>query len=379
MNILVVGGGGREHAIITALSKSPKVEKIWAAPGNGGISALAECFPVKATDLDGILGLAKKLNPDFVFVAPDDPLVMGMVDRLNEAGFRTFGPRANAAILEGSKVFSKALMKKYGIPTAGYETFTDADKAIEYIKAQNSYPAVIKCDGLALGKGVVVAQTVEEAKAAVRSMIEDKAFGQLGDILGGTLLDSRETLSAVDDPYYHTDHHWTTMGAQAAYTLWAQATGHTARSYALTQATDRFRGTLYSKVLLPDSVYDTVDYCPDITIVSADCDGTERDSLYDLTALEKKDKYELFLGGNYAKAVIRTGTENGKHLLLIKDSFANSFVPFLTGDYETITMVDLRYCREKLQPLADEADDILVLYEITNFAADGNLFKLNLH
>ena len=114
MNILVVGGGGREHAIIAALAKSPKVDKIWAAPGNGGISALAECFPVKATDLDGILELAKKLQPDFVFVAPDDPLVMGMVDKLNEAGFKTFGPRANAAILEGSKVFSKALMKKYG-------------------------------------------------------------------------------------------------------------------------------------------------------------------------------------------------------------------------------------------------------------------------
>ena len=207
---------------------------------------------------------------------------------------------------------------------------------------------------------------------------EDKAFGRLGDILGGTLLDSRETLSAVDDPYYHTDHHWTTMGAQAAYTLWAQATGHTARSYDLTLATDSFRGTLYSKVLLPDSVYDAVDYCPDISIVSADCDGTERDSLYDMTALEKKDKYELFLGGNYAKAVLRTGTENGKHLLVVKDSFANCFVPFLTGDYETITMVDLRYCREKLQPLADAADDILVLYEITNFAADSNLFKLNL-
>ena len=129
---------------------------------------------------------------------------------------------------------------------------------------------------------------------------------------------------------------------------------------------------------LPDSVYDAVDYCPDISIVSADCDGTERDSLYDMTALEKKDKYELFLGGNYAKAVLRTGTENGKHLLLIKDSFANCFVPFLAGDYETITMVDLRYCREKIQPLADAADDILVLYEITNFAADSNLFKLNL-
>ena len=180
MNILIVGGGGREHAIITALSKSPKVEKIWAAPGNGGISALAECFPVKATDLDGILGLAKKLNPDFVFVAPDDPLVMGMVDRLNEAGFRTFGPRANAAILEGSKVFSKALMKKYGIPTAGYETFTDADKAIEYIKAQNSYPAVIKCDGLALGKGVIIAKDFEEAEAAVKSMLLDGKFGKSG-------------------------------------------------------------------------------------------------------------------------------------------------------------------------------------------------------
>lgn len=180
MNILVVGGGGREHAIITALSKSPKVEKIWAAPGNGGISALAECFPVKATDLDGILGLAKKLNPDFVFVAPDDPLVMGMVDRLNEAGFRTFGPRANAAILEGSKVFSKALMKKYGIPTAGYETFTDADKAIEYIKAQNSYPAVIKCDGLALGKGVIIAKDFEEAEEAVKSMLLDGKFGKSG-------------------------------------------------------------------------------------------------------------------------------------------------------------------------------------------------------
>lgn len=180
LNIAVIGGGGREHAIITALSKSPKVEKIWAAPGNGGISALAECFPVKATDLDGILGLAKKLNPDFVFVAPDDPLVMGMVDRLNEAGFRTFGPRANAAILEGSKVFSKALMKKYGIPTAGYETFTDADKAIEYIKAQNSYPAVIKCDGLALGKGVIIAKNFEEAEAAVKSMLLDGKFGKSG-------------------------------------------------------------------------------------------------------------------------------------------------------------------------------------------------------
>ncbi len=180
MNILVVGGGGREHAIITALSKSAKVDKLYAAPGNGGISKLAECFPVKATDIDGMLELANKLQPDYVFVAPDDPLVLGMVDKLNEAGFRTFGPRANAAILEGSKVFSKALMKKYNIPTAGYETFTEAEKAIEYIKAQNSYPAVIKCDGLALGKGVIIARDFEEAKDAVNSMLLDGKFGASG-------------------------------------------------------------------------------------------------------------------------------------------------------------------------------------------------------
>lgn len=180
MKILTVGGGGREHAIITALSRSPKVEKLYAAPGNGGISTLAECFPVKATDIEGMVELAKKLEPDYVFVAPDDPLVLGMVDALNEAGFKTFGPKANAAILEGSKVFSKALMKKYGIPTAEYETFTDADKAIAYIKEKNSYPAVIKCDGLALGKGVIIAEDFEQAENAVKSMLLDGKFGKSG-------------------------------------------------------------------------------------------------------------------------------------------------------------------------------------------------------
>lgn len=180
MKILTVGGGGREHAIITALSRSPKVDKLYAAPGNGGISALAECFPVKATDIEGIVELAEKLKPDYVFVAPDDPLVMGMVDALNEKGFKTFGPKANAAILEGSKVFSKALMKKYGIPTAEYETFTDADKAIAYIKEKNSYPAVIKCDGLALGKGVIIADNFEQAENAVKSMLLDGKFGKSG-------------------------------------------------------------------------------------------------------------------------------------------------------------------------------------------------------
>lgn len=181
MNILIIGGGGREHAIAAALAKSPKTDKLYCAPGNGGIAALAECFPeVKATDLDGVAALAERLQPDYVFVAPDDPLVMGLVDRLNEKGFKTFGPRANAAILEGSKAFSKGLMKKYGIPTAAYETFTDEDKACEYIKAQNSYPAVIKADGLALGKGVIIAKDYEEAKAAVHSMLVDGKFGKSG-------------------------------------------------------------------------------------------------------------------------------------------------------------------------------------------------------
>ena len=183
MNILVVGGGGREHAIIAALRKSPKAEKIYAAPGNGGISKYAECFDVKATDVEGIVDLAKQLKPDYVFVAPDDPLVMGMVDKLNENGFKTFGPKANAAIIEGSKAFSKELMKKYGIPTADYQTFTDAKKAIEYIKSKNTYPTVIKCDGLALGKGVILAETEAEAVEAVNSIMVDGKFGRSGNTI----------------------------------------------------------------------------------------------------------------------------------------------------------------------------------------------------
>ena len=140
MKIFVVGGGGREHAIIRALKRSPKVDRLFAAPGNGGISKMAVCFPTKATDIEGILADVRQTKPDFVFVAPDDPLVMGLVDRLNEEGFKTFGPRANAAILEGSKVFSKSLMKRYGIPTADYETFNDPDKAIAYIKEKTPIP-----------------------------------------------------------------------------------------------------------------------------------------------------------------------------------------------------------------------------------------------
>ena len=180
MNILVVGGGGREHAIIKKLSESSRVDKIFCTPGNGGISCYAECFDVAATDIDGVLALSKKLNPDMVVVAPDDPLVLGMVDVLNENGFKTFGPNKAAAIIEGSKVFSKDLMEKYNIPTAQYETFDNAEKAIAYIKEQNTYPTVVKADGLALGKGVVIALNEEEAIDAVNSIMQDKIFGESG-------------------------------------------------------------------------------------------------------------------------------------------------------------------------------------------------------
>ena len=204
---------------------------------------------------------------------------------------------------------------------------------------------------------------------------EAGAFERLDAALGGSLLDVRETLADVEDPYYHTDHHWTTMGAQAAYRRWAEVTGHTVREDALVCATEEFRGTLYSKVLLPDSVYDSVYYAPEITAESVVCDGKDG-TLYDRDALTRKDKYELFLGGNYGQCVITTGTENGKHLLLVKYSFANAFVPFLLGDYETVTMIDLRYFRGSMAELAAESDDILVLTEITNLAASGDYFKL---
>ena len=183
MKFLVVGSGGREHAIVMKLSESPRVSKIYCAPGNAGISKFAECCNVKESDIDVMIELAKNLAVDMVVVAPDDPLVLGMVDALNEAGIKTFGPQKAAAAIEGSKVFSKDLMKKYNIPTADYEVFSDADKAIEYLKIQNTYPTVIKADGLALGKGVVIAKDFEEAKNAVISIMEDKIFGASGNNL----------------------------------------------------------------------------------------------------------------------------------------------------------------------------------------------------
>jgi len=179
MNIMVVGGGGREHAIIKKIKENPNVTTIYALPGNGGISADATCVDVGAKDIDGIVAFAKDNNIDFAIVAPDDPLVLGAVDALNKIGIKCFGPKANAAIIEGSKVFSKNLMKKYGIPTAEYEVFSDMESALSYLDTA-AIPVVVKADGLALGKGVIIANTREEAKDAVKSMMLDKVFGESG-------------------------------------------------------------------------------------------------------------------------------------------------------------------------------------------------------
>lgn len=179
MKVLVVGSGGREHAIVWALSKSPRVTELYCAPGNAGIAQQATCVPIGATDVDAMVSWAKENKMDFVVVAPDDPLALGMVDALEQAGIPAFGPRKNAAVIEASKAFSKELMRKYHIPTAKYATFTDMDEAIAYIHAEGA-PIVVKADGLALGKGVTVAATEEEAVAAVKEMMEGNKFGASG-------------------------------------------------------------------------------------------------------------------------------------------------------------------------------------------------------
>ncbi len=180
MKVLVVGGGGREHTLVWKLSQSPKISELYCAPGNGGISELATCVAIKATDIDGIVNYSKENKMDLVVVAPDDPLAAGMVDKLNEAGIRAFGPVKAAAVIEGSKAFSKDLMKKYNIPTAGYSVFESSSEALRYIDECGA-PIVVKADGLALGKGVIIAKTATEAKDAVNGMMNDKLFGNAGN------------------------------------------------------------------------------------------------------------------------------------------------------------------------------------------------------
>ena len=181
MKILIVGSGGREHAIAWKIAQSEKAEKIYCAPGNAGIEEFAECVPIGAMEIEKLVQFAKEKEIDLTVIGMDDPLVAGIVDAFEEAGLRVFGPRKNAAILEGSKAFSKDLMKKYQIPTAAYETFDDAKKALEYLETKADFPIVLKADGLALGKGVLICQDLEEAKEGVKSIMEDKKFGSAGN------------------------------------------------------------------------------------------------------------------------------------------------------------------------------------------------------
>jgi phosphoribosylamine--glycine ligase len=182
MKVLIVGGGGREHAIAVSVKKSKRVDKIYCAPGNAGIAEIAECVPIGAMEFEKLTTFAREKAIDLCIVGMDDPLVGGLVDEMEKVGIRTFGPRANAAILEGSKAFSKDLMKKYGIPTAAYETFTSADDAIRYLET-SEYPIVLKADGLALGKGVLICKDKEEAIAGVKTIMLDKQFGDAGNTL----------------------------------------------------------------------------------------------------------------------------------------------------------------------------------------------------
>ncbi|MBR1796638.1 MAG: phosphoribosylamine--glycine ligase [Clostridiales bacterium] len=179
MKVLVVGSGGREHVVCWKLKQDPRVTELYCAPGNGGIASIATCVDIKANEIDKLVEFSKNESFDLVFIAPEDPLALGLADRLEEEGIRCFGPKANAAIIESSKAFSKSLMRKYNIPTAAYEIFDDEQKALDYLETQ-PMPIVIKCDGLALGKGVIIAQTLEEAKKAVSDMMGDKKFGSAG-------------------------------------------------------------------------------------------------------------------------------------------------------------------------------------------------------
>ncbi|MGN1139387.1 MAG: phosphoribosylamine--glycine ligase [Ruminococcus sp.] len=181
MKILMVGSGGREHTLIKKLKDSPKVTEIFCAPGNGGIAKDATIVNIGAMDIENMVAFAKDNKIDLVFVAPDDPLAAGMVDAMENAGIRAFGPNSKAAVIEASKVFSKNLMKKYNIPTAKYEVFDDPKSAIDYVVSDNTVPVVVKADGLALGKGVIIAQTIDEAKDAIKSIMEDKQFGDSGN------------------------------------------------------------------------------------------------------------------------------------------------------------------------------------------------------
>lgn len=358
MKVLVIGSGGREHAICVTLAKSPKVDHIWCAPGNGGIASVAECVPLGATDIDGVVAFAKQNKPDLVMVAPDDPLAMGMVDALEAAGIRAFGPKANAAMIEGSKSFAKELMKKYGIPTADYAVFEDSAAAIDYIH-QKGAPIVVKADGLALGKGVTVAMTEETAAAAVRDAIDCGSFGKAGarvvieeyltgpevSVLAFTDGKNLKTMPSAQDHKRAFDHdegpNTGGMGAFSPSRFYTQEIAETCMAQifkptiaAMAQEGRPFKGVLYFGLMLTEKGPRVIEYNarfgdPETQAVLSRLDSDLYD-IFNAVIDERLDEIEIHWkndaaccvvmasGGypkSYAKGKIITGLEN------VKDSF----------------------------------------------------------
>lgn len=358
MKVLVIGSGGREHAICVTLAKSPKVDHIWCAPGNGGIASVAECVPLGATDIDGVVAFAKQNKPDLVMVTPDDPLAMGMVDALEAVGIRAFGPKANAAIIEGSKSFAKELMKKYGIPTAEYAVFEDSAAAIDYIR-QKGAPIVVKADGLALGKGVTVAMTEEAAEAAVRDAIDGGTFGKAGarvvieeyltgpevSVLAFTDGKTLKTMPSAQDHKRAFDHdegpNTGGMGAFSPSRFYTQEVAETCMKQifeptiaAMAQEGRPFKGVLYFGLMLTEKGPRVIEYNarfgdPETQAVLSRLDSDLYD-IFNAVIDERLDEMEIHWkndaaccvvmasGGypkSYAKGKVITGLDN------VKDSF----------------------------------------------------------
>lgn len=358
MKVLVIGSGGREHAICVTLAKSPKVDHIWCAPGNGGIASVAECVPLGATDIDGVVAFAKQNKPDLVMVTPDDPLAMGMVDALEAVGIRAFGPKANAAIIEGSKSFAKELMKKYGIPTAEYAVFEDSAAAIDYIR-QKGAPIVVKADGLALGKGVTVAMTEEAAEAAVRDAIDGGTFGKAGarvvieeyltgpevSVLAFTDGKTLKTMPSAQDHKRAFDHdegpNTGGMGAFSPSRFYTQEVAETCMKQifeptiaAMAQEGRPFKGVLYFGLMLTEKGPRVIEYNarfgdPETQAVLSRLDSDLYD-IFNAVIDERLDEIEIHWkndaaccvvmasGGypkSYAKGKVITGLDN------VKDSF----------------------------------------------------------
>ena len=358
MKVLVIGSGGREHAICVTLAKSPKVDHIWCAPGNGGIASVAECVPLGATDIDGVVAFAKQNKPDLVMVTPDDPLAMGMVDALEAVGIRAFGPKANAAIIEGSKSFAKELMKKYGIPTAEYAVFEDSAAAIDYIR-QKGAPIVVTADGLALGKGVTVAMTEEAAEAAVRDAIDGGTFGKAGarvvieeyltgpevSVLAFTDGKTLKTMPSAQDHKRAFDHdegpNTGGMGAFSPSRFYTQEVAETCMKQifeptiaAMAQEGRPFKGVLYFGLMLTEKGPRVIEYNarfgdPETQAVLSRLDSDLYD-IFNAVIDERLDEMEIHWkndaaccvvmasGGypkSYAKGKVITGLDN------VKDSF----------------------------------------------------------